>query len=112
MDFPRSLCLQNSIRKGVPLDLLREITTGEALWGHWGAFVDSNLVKLKHLGYLVCSIAPGAQVDHGHGGGDAPGTEEDILGVGACICKMLEEIEGKDCICHIKFFHCLNLEGK
>ena len=64
------------------------------------------------MGYLVCSIAPGAQVDHGHGGGDAPGTEEEILGVGACICQMLEEIEGKDCICHIKFFHCLNLEGK
>ena len=46
------------------------------------------------------------------GGGDAPGTEEEILGVSACICQMLEEIEGKDCICHIKFFHCLNLEGK
>lgn len=49
MDFPGSLCLQNSIRIGVPLDLLHEITTGDTLLGHWGAFVDSNLVKLKHL---------------------------------------------------------------
>ena len=65
-----------------------------------------------HPGYLVRSTAPGAQVHHGHGGGDAPGTEEEILCVGTCICQVLEEIEGKDCVCHIKFFHCLNLEGK
>lgn len=64
-----------------------------------------------YLGYLVFSVAPGTQVDHGHGGGDAPWREEDILG-GTHFCQMLEEIKGKEGVRHVKVFHCFNLEGK
>lgn len=72
---------------------------------YFGALTDT------HLGHLVCSVASGTQVDHGHGRWDAPRREEEIRG-GTSICQMLEKIEGKDCVGHIKVFHCFNLQGK